>query len=169
MTLTWGEKSSLNRTPTAILCCFLIRSFSETPYQQLGHIFTNSKTPWSICPRERDRKKTVLTFLGKSEQKVRHFACAKLSSTLFKFCINDQQFLVYFVYIGATLGTIVSMFCSGYLAFHYGWPSIFYVFGTYNVTYRGLQPLWGCLETIFLMLLLCANIITNISWIILVL
>lgn len=29
------------------------------------------------------------------------------------------------------------MFCSGYLAFHYGWPSIFYVFGTYKRNLQG--------------------------------
>ena len=29
------------------------------------------------------------------------------------------------------MGIIVSMFCSGYLAIYYGWPSIFYVFGLY--------------------------------------
>lgn len=32
-------------------------------------------------------------------------------------------------FAGGNVGIIVSMFCSGYLAIYYGWPSIFYVFG----------------------------------------
>jgi len=34
---------------------------------------------------------------------------------------------------GAVAGIIISMFLSGYLADHYGWPCIFYVFGTSGI------------------------------------
>jgi len=51
------------------------------------------------------------------------------SSNKFKVSEGGAHFCLLFV--GAVAGIIISMFLSGYLADHYGWPCIFYVFGEF--------------------------------------